>query len=65
MGQGMRNGPNGPGLAIHDSLTPAYNDADADGRVTREEFVAATDRLFPLLDRTGDGVITKDDFGPG
>jgi Ca2+-binding EF-hand superfamily protein len=65
MGQGKGQGKNGPGAAIHDSLTPAYNDANADGRVTREEFVAATDRLFQLLDRTGDGIITKDDFGPG
>jgi hypothetical protein len=53
----------GPGAAIHDAMTPAFNDTNGDGIVTADEFTGATDRLFPLVDRTSDGVISLADFG--
>lgn len=65
-GQGAGHGAgqgNGPGAAMHQAMTPDFNDADADGVVTAEEFQSATTRLFPMLDRSGDGVLTKADFG--
>jgi Ca2+-binding EF-hand superfamily protein len=53
----------GPGQFIHDAMELSYNDADGDGRVTPEEFSAATKTLFPQIDRNGDGVMTLADFG--
>ena len=62
------NGPaagmgQGPGQAIHASLTPGFNDADGNGEVTLEEFVAATKTVFGQVDRNGDGVLSVADFG--
>lgn len=59
-GAGMRMA--GPGKAVHEAMTPTFNDADGDGRVTLEEFVAASARLFPLMDADGDGAVTAADF---
>ena len=39
----------------------AREDADGDGRVTREEF-KGPQPMFQRLDRTGDGVLTAEDF---
>ncbi|MFN7224931.1 MAG: EF-hand domain-containing protein, partial [Paracoccaceae bacterium] len=54
---------NGPGAIMHEAMTPAFNDADGDGVVTEAEFTAATQKLFPMLDRNADGVLTTADFG--
>jgi Ca2+-binding EF-hand superfamily protein len=37
-------------------------DANGDGIITREEFLAARERAFVRLDRNGDGYIDKDDL---
>lgn len=39
----------------------AHDDANGDGRVTREEFKGPP-QLFGRLDRNGDGTLTQDDF---
>ena len=39
----------------------AREDADGDGRITRQEFKGPP-ALFTRFDRNGDGVLTKDDF---
>ena len=39
------------------------NDANSDGTVTLEEFVAGTESWFARRDRDGDGAITSADFG--
>lgn len=57
--QGLQPRPNSPAAL----LGRDYTDADHDGLVTREEFMAATDVWFDRVDRNGDGVITLDDFG--
>ncbi len=59
-GQGL-NMP-GPGQAVHDGMTPAFNDADGDGTVTVAEFDAASAKLFPLMDADADGAVTAADF---
>lgn len=64
-GQGMGgNGMNkaAPGRAVHEAMTPAFNDADGDGNVTLEEFETASAKLFPLMDADGDGAVTAADF---
>ncbi|WP_022702687.1 calcium-binding protein [Pseudorhodobacter ferrugineus] len=53
----------GPGKFIHDSMTQTYNDANSDGTVTLDEFVAATKTVFTQIDRDGDGRMTPADFG--
>ena len=62
-GQGQQGQGQGPGQAMHAALTIAYNDADGDGTVTRDEFVAAAGRLLAEIDRNGDGVLDASDFG--
>ncbi|TDK43862.1 EF-hand domain-containing protein [Antarcticimicrobium luteum] len=57
-GQGRRNSP----AAL---LAREYNDADGNGEVSKEEFLGTTDAWFDRMDRTGDGVVTIEDFGRG
>lgn len=66
MGQGgLGHGMNmaAPGKAMHEAMTPAFNDADGDGVVTAAEFDAASAKLFPMMDSDSDGVVTVADFG--
>ncbi len=46
----------GPGVVINDI------DADADGSVSRDEYIAARDRNFERYDRNGDGSLDVGDF---
>lgn len=59
-GQGMGKGRNNPANGMMRDVT----DADGDGQVSREEFMAAVPDWFARMDRNGDGVVTTDDFGP-
>ncbi len=36
-------------------------DADADGRITREEFDVGLAAAFKAMDKNGDGVVTADE----
>ncbi len=41
----------------------AFNDANGDGKVTLEEFIAGTEAWLALIDRNGDGKVDLSDFG--
>ncbi len=59
------NGGHGAGSGMRrasDGMTLAFNDADANGGVSREEFLAASQGWFTLLDRNADGSVTFADF---
>ncbi|RWR46309.1 hypothetical protein EOW65_14440 [Sinirhodobacter ferrireducens] len=59
-GQGM-----GPGLTRPAEDGLRMFDANQDGTLTRDEFVAGTDGWFAMRDRNRDGVLTTADFGRG
>ena len=46
-------------------MARAANDPDGDGQVTAAEFEQTAADWFARMDRTGDGVVTTADFGPG
>jgi len=65
-GHGQGRGPgmgNAPGPRIHAAMTLDYNDADADGLISAEEWAAATPQLFAELDSNGGGSVDAQDFG--
>ena len=47
---------------ITDGMSRTTSDADGDGKVSREEFIAGAQGWLADLDRNGDGVITRADF---
>ena len=49
---------------IQEGLTLAFNDINADGEVSKEEFIANSAAWVAGVDRDGDGAITAADFGP-
>lgn len=61
-GQGHGMNMAAPGKAVHEAMTPDFNDADGNGEVSLEEFEAASARLFPMMDADGDGAVTSADF---
>ncbi len=65
MGKGMGKGMGmGHGMmGAEGGMMRDFNDTDGDGAVSREEFVGRTAEWFAMMDRTGDGKVTEDDFG--
>ncbi|SMX40304.1 EF-hand domain-containing protein [Maliponia aquimaris] len=59
----------GPGggamMRAADGMLLERNDTDGDGKVSLEEFLGQVPAWVAAMDRTGDGVVTTDDFGPG
>jgi hypothetical protein len=65
-GKGQGNGKgNGHGMmgGEEGGMQRAFNDADGDGFVSREEFMAKTPDWIAMMDRNGDGKVMADDFG--
>jgi hypothetical protein len=61
----MENMGNGHGMQnAQKGMTLVFNDIDADGLVSRDEFIARTADWIQLLDRDADGGVTAADFGP-
>lgn len=63
----MENNAGGHGKGGHrmqEGLTLAFNDINADGEVSKEEFIAKSAAWVAQVDRDGDGTITAADFGP-
>jgi hypothetical protein len=61
-GQG---GPGGGGFGGRMLAQLAAQDADKDGRITRDEALAASRAQFAAADKDGDGKLTGDEFRPG
>lgn len=49
--------------SVDQGMMREFNDANGDGQVTRDEFLANAETWFSMMDRNGDGVVTTDDFG--
>jgi len=45
-------------------MTLEFNDVNGDGSVSVDEFVAQSAAWLALVDRNGDGMVDKTDFGP-
>lgn len=59
----MANQPNAHALGpVVQGMERSFTDADGDGRVTEEEFLAANEAWLARLDADGDGVVTTADF---
>lgn len=54
---------NGQMRGVNQGLMKEFNDANGDGLVTREEFLANVPQWFAQMDRSGDGAVTTEDFG--
>ena len=52
----------GPMRGVDKAMTREFNDVNGDGQVSRDEFVGRTGDWFTMMDRTGDGVVTTQDF---
>lgn len=48
---------------VADGMSLAASDLDADGRVSREEFLKGVEPWFTALDKNADGGVTLQDFG--
>ena len=53
----------GHGMGEEGGMMLAFNDIDADGFVSREEFIGQTADWITQMDRNADGQVTADDFG--
>lgn len=63
----MENNAGGHGKGgdrMQEGLTLGFNDTNADGVVSKEEFVSNSAAWVAQIDRNGDGMITSADFGP-
>jgi len=61
----QREGQGGPGGGGRMLAQLAAQDADKDGRITRDEALAASRAQFTAFDKDGDGKLTGDEFRPG
>ena len=52
----------GPMRGVEKAMMRDFNDVDGDGQVSKDEFVTRADDWFKMMDRSGDGVVTTDDF---
>jgi len=59
------NGGKGHGMGMNaaDGMTLGFNDTDADGFVSRDEFIGHSAAWITQMDRNADGRVTADDFG--
>lgn len=60
-GAGEGHGKGGMKM-VQQGMKLNFNDADGDGVVTQDEFMAAVPKWFAMMDRTGDGVVDTQDF---
>ncbi len=47
---------------VNKAMMRDFNDVNGDGMVSQEEFIARAEAWFKMMDRTGDGIVTAEDF---
>lgn len=48
---------------MEEPMEMSFNDANADGEVSAEEWASASPKMFTAMDKNGDGEVTSADFG--
>ena len=48
---------------VNNAMKREFNDVNGDGMVSKDEFISKAAAWFKMMDRTGDGIVTTDDFG--
>ncbi len=48
---------------VNNAMKREFNDVNGDGMVSQDEFVSKAADWFKMMDRTGDGIVTTEDFG--
>ncbi len=62
--QAQMGGGHGMGMQrLEAPMERGFNDTNADGEVSAEEWAASSPKMFAALDKNGDGEITTADFG--
>lgn len=57
-------GHGGGAQKMHEGMAMAFNDVNADGQVSMDEFLAQAEGWLAMVDRNADGAVTQADFGP-
>ncbi|WP_425072076.1 EF-hand domain-containing protein [Sagittula sp. S175] len=63
MAENAGHGQGGGAMAAANGMKLEVNDTDKDGKVSREEFLTNAASWIAGMDKDGDGVVTKADFG--
>lgn len=61
--QANAGGHQGQMQGVSNAMAREFNDVDADGLVSLEEFLSRVPAWFEMMDRDGDNMLTTSDFG--
>lgn len=61
-GMGHGNGPGKKGMNPANGMKREFTDANGDGQVTHDEFMASVSGWYGAIDKNADGTVTAEDF---